>query len=261
MHAPLPCVSIACLLFMRLHDLKAYLYILLLVLDLLWCECFPWAFVLYVLLPSWVGPYLIVAYSFSNPSFAPFVGLLALLPCHFVIPIMLLYDPCLLGSFWACYILSLCLIPEAQYYHWASIHIILDFLDPFHCFWASLAHLILLGILNPFPFLRYPQPILLPWAFAKSFGLSQPKLPYPLLLEFMGFPSTPYLLNSLLRTSLAYSCLLSISYNVLGFTTFFLWAPLDPLAFFEAHLLFSRPMIYYSCHLGLMVFFFSLSIY
>ena len=165
-----------------------------------------------------------MAYSFSNPSFAPFVGLLALLPCHFVIPIMLLYDPCLLGSFWACYILSLCLIPVAQYYHWASIHIILDFLDPFHCFWASLAHLIFLGILSPFPLFGHPRPIPILyslWAFAKSFGVPQPKLPYPLLLEFMSFPSTPYSLNSLLRTSLAHSCLLFISHNSHEFTTFF----------------------------------------
>ena len=116
------------------HDLKAYLYLLLLVLDLLWCECFSWAFVLHVLLHSWAGPCLIVAYSFSNPSFAPFVGLLALLPCQSVIPTMLLYDPCLLGSFWACCILSLCLILVVRYYHWPSIHTILSFIDPFHYF-------------------------------------------------------------------------------------------------------------------------------
>ena len=150
---------------------------------------FPWAFVLHVLLPSWAGPCLIVAFSFSNPSFAPFIGLLALLPYHFVIPAMLLYDPCLLDSFWACCKLSLCLILVAQYYHWASTHTILGFLDPFHCFWASLAHLILLGIPDPFPFLGHHRPILLPWAFAKSFGIPRPKLPYPLLLGFMGFPS------------------------------------------------------------------------
>ena len=181
---------------------------------------FPWAFVLHVLLPSWAGPCLIMAFSFSNPSFAPFIGLLALLPCHFVIPAVLLYDPCLLGSFWACCKLSLCLILVAQYYHWASTHTILGFLDPFHCFWAPLAHLILLGIPDPFPFLGHNRPILLPWAFAKSFGIPRPKLPYPLLFGFMGFPS--YSLNSLIRAYLAHSCLLSILYNAHRFTTSFL---------------------------------------
>ena len=219
-HAPLPCVSIACLLFMRLPWLEG--------LSVHSTAC-SWPLVVWMfslslrsllLLPSWVGPYLIVAYSFSNPSFAPFVGLLALLPCHFVIPIMLLYDPCLLDSFWACYKLSLCLILVAQYYHWASTHTILGFLDPFHCLWASLAHLILLDIPNPFPFLGHNRPILLPWAFAKSFGIPRPKLPYPLLLGFMGFPS--YSLNSLFQAYLAHSCLLSILYNAHRFTTSFL---------------------------------------
>ena len=131
-HASLPCVSMACLLLMDfpwLEGLSVYSA------ARSWpfvAWMFPWAFVLYVLLPSWARPCLIVAYSFSNPSFAPFIGLLALLPCHSVIPAVLLYDPCLLGSFWACYILSLCLIPVAQYYHCASIHTILGFLDPFH---------------------------------------------------------------------------------------------------------------------------------
>ena len=92
-------------------------------------------------------------------------------------------------------------------------------------------------------------------AFLQSFGLSRSKLPYPLLSWFMGFPSTPYSLNSLLHAFLAHSCLLSFSYNAHVFTTSFLWTPLGPLAFFEAHLLFSRPMIHYSCHSGIMVFF------
>ena len=196
-----------------------------------------------------------MTYSSSNPSFAPFVGLLTLLPCHSVIPAVLLYDPCLLGSFWACCILSLYLIPVAQYYHWASIHTILGFLDPFLCFWASLAHLFLLGIHDPFPFLGHSQPILLSWAFATFFGLSWLKLPHPLLLGFMGFPPAPYSLNSLFRASLVHSFLFSFSYNVHEFTTSFLLAPLGLLAFFKAHLLFSKPMIHYSCHSGIMAFF------
>ena len=90
-------------------------------------------------------------------------------------------------------------------------------------------------------------------AFLQSFGLSRSKLPYPLLSWFMGFPSTLYPLNSLLWAPLAHSCLLSISYNARGFTTSFLWALLGPLAFFEAHLLFYKPIIHYSCHSSLML--------
>ena len=53
----------------------------------------------YVLLPSWTGPCLIVGHYFSNPFFAPFTDLLALLPCYSVIPVVSLFDPCLLGLF------------------------------------------------------------------------------------------------------------------------------------------------------------------
>ena len=126
-------------------------------------------------------------------------------------------------------------------------------------FWASLTHSIASGL--PWPILSFwassaHSNSLFPWTFVESFGLPRwPKLPYPLLLGFMGFPSTPYSLNSLLRASLAHSHLLSISYDVHGFTSSFFWTPFGPLAFFEAHLLLSRPMIHYSCYSGLMVFF------
>ena len=111
-----------------------------------------WAFVLYGLLLSWVGPCLIVGFSLFNPFIAPFIGLLALLPCHSIIPSVVLFDPCLLGFFRACCMLSFYLILVAQYYHWASIHAILGFLDPFHCFRASLDHFLLF---------RHPRPILI----------------------------------------------------------------------------------------------------
>ena len=95
-----------------------------------------------------------------------------------------------------------------------SISSLSSSLGPFYSFrhpwpvsfpWASLAHF------NP----------LFPWAFAKSFGLPRPKSPYPLLLGLIGISTNPYLLNSFLWVPSAHSCLLSISHNVHGFTTFF----------------------------------------
>ena len=74
-HAPLPYVSMACLLFMRLpwpkglfahfatHSWPLVAWISL------------WAFVLYVSLPSWAGSCLIVGSSFSNPFLTLFCGL------------------------------------------------------------------------------------------------------------------------------------------------------------------------------------------
>ena len=75
------------------------------------------------------------------------------------------------------------------------------------------------GFLGPFYSFRHPRPVLFPraspthsnlsflWAFAKSFGFSQPKLPYPLLSGFIGFPTNPICLVSsfgLLRPIFAY---------------------------------------------------------
>ena len=167
---------------------------------------------------------MIVGFSSSNPFLAPFAGLLALLPCHFVIPAMLSFDPCLLSLFWACCMLFLYLIPVAQVYHWASIHAILGFLGPFHCFQASLAHFILLGILDPFPFHGHPRPIPILYSHGPLLSLLGFPNPNYHMLYFWGlwvFPPTPYSLNSLLQASLTHSCLLSISHNAHGFTTFF----------------------------------------
>ena len=106
--APLPCVSMACLLLMCfpwLEGLSVH-FAARSWLIVVWIGI--WAFVLYVLLPSWVRPCLIMDFSFSNPLFAIFMGLLAFLPCHFVSLAVLLFDLCLLCLFWACYKLSLC---------------------------------------------------------------------------------------------------------------------------------------------------------
>ena len=133
-----------------------------------------WAFILYVLLPSWVESCLVVGLSFFNPSFNLFASRLTLLPCYPIVLAMLLFDLCLLGLFWACCMLSFCSILVAQYYHWACTHAILGFTSPFHRFWAPLAHFILLGILGPSHFLGHPWPI----SILYSHGL---------LLSLLGF--------------------------------------------------------------------------
>ena len=217
-----------------------------------------WAFILYVLLLSWAGPCLIVGFSFSNPVLTLFVSHLILLPCHPVILAMLLFNLCLMSLFWACYMLSFCSIPIAQHYHWTSTHAVLGFLGPFHRFRASLAHFILLGILDPFHFLGHPRPIPILHShglFLSLLGFSDPNCHILYFWGLWAFPPTPYLLNSLLWASLAHSCLLSISHNAHRFTTSFsrlIWVHLLSLRPF---CYFFRPMVHYSCHSGLMVFF------
>ena len=240
------------------HDLKARLHILLLVLDFLWCEWVsePSFFMSHFL------PRLDLAWLWDFPSLICslplFTGLLALLPCHSIISVVLLFDPYLLGLFWAYCMFFLFLILVAQYYYWASIHAVLGFLGPFHCFWASLAHFISLGILGPFHFLRHPRPIPILYSYGPLIILlGFPDTDYHILYSWglWAFLPTPYSLNSLLWASLAYPCLLFTSHNAHRFATSFfglLWARLLSLRPF---CYFLSPMVYYSCHLGLMVFF------
>ena len=133
-------------------------------------------------------------------------------------------------------------------------------------FWASLAHFILLDILGLFHFLGHPRPISFPQAspthsnpsftiaFTKSFRLPRPKLPYPLLLGFIGFPTNSiYLVSSfgLIRLIFAYFpvLIMSMGWLLLSLGSF------GSTCFFKALLLFYRPMDYYSCHSSSMVFF------
>jgi len=101
------------------------------------------------------------------------------------------------------------------------------------CFGLSWPISSLSGFFDPFYSFRHTQPVSFPWAssthsnpsfpwaFAKSFGLPQPKLPYPLLSEFICISTKPYLLNSFFWPPSAHSCLLSIYHNAYGFTTSF----------------------------------------
>ena len=83
------------------HGLEVHLCILLLILDLLWRELFS-NFPFFIGLPlSRVGPCLIMGFPLFSPFFASFVILLPFLPCHSAIPTVVLFNPCLLGLFWA----------------------------------------------------------------------------------------------------------------------------------------------------------------
>ena len=137
-------------------------------------------------------------WAFPSPFHTLFAMELTLLPCHSVIPAMLLFDSCLLGLFWACCMFSLRLIPVAQYYHWARIQVVLGFLVQFHRFWASLAHFILLGILNPFHFLGHPRPIPILHShelFLSLLGFSDPNCHILYFWGLWAFPPTPYLIH------------------------------------------------------------------
>ena len=107
-------------------------------------------------------------------------------------------------------------------------------------FWASLAHFILLDILGLFHFLGHPRPI----SILHSYGF---------LLSLSGFPAqitNPIFLVSsfrLIRPIFAYFPFLIMPMGLLLLSS-------GSLAFFEALLLFYRPMDHYSCHSGTMVF-------
>ena len=120
-----------------------------------------------------------MSFAFFNPFLTLFASHLILLPCHPVIPTMLLFNLYLLGLFWACYMLFICSIPVAQHYHWVNIHAVFGFLGPFHRFRASFAHFILLGILSPFHLLGHLQLI----SILHSHGF---------LLSLLGFPGPNY---------------------------------------------------------------------
>ena len=176
-----------------------------------------------------------MSYFFYGLSLTLFVSRLILLPCHPIIPAMLLFNLYLPGLFWAYCMLSFCSIPIVQHYHWASTHVVLCSLGPFHRFWASLAHFILLGILGLFHLLGHPRPIPIIYFHGLLLSLLDFSSPNYHILYFQGlwaFPPTPYLLTSLLWASLAHSCLLSSSHNTHEFTTSFsglLWVRLHSL--------------------------------
>ena len=111
-----------------------------------------------------------------------------------------------------------------------------------------------LDILSPFLFLGHPRSILI--MHSHEFLLTLLGFPGPIVISFtfgvhrlsINLLLTYFITSGLLWPIIAF-------HTAHKFITFFFWAPLGPLAFFEAHLLFFRPMIHYSCHSSFMVFF------
>ena len=91
------------------------------------------------------------------------------------------------------------------------------------------------------------------WDFNKSFGLPRPNYHIFYFRGLLAFAPTPFI-NSFLWTPPTHFCLLSISYSSHRLTTFFFGLPWAHLFSLGPFLLFYRPVDYYSCYLGLMVF-------
>ena len=149
------------------------------------------------------------------------------------------------------------LITVAQHQHWACIHATWGLLDPFHWSQASLGHFFLLG--HPWP-ISFPRTssahsnFAFLWAFAKSFGFPWPNHH---ILYFWGWwafhQSLTHLIHCFGPLWPILACFLS---HIMPMCLLFLSLGCSrPIASSDAHLLFSRLMIHYSCHLGLIVFF------
>ena len=133
-------------------------------------------------------------------SFHPcFVGWSILLPCHYIVPTMILFNFRLMAFLWACHVLFLPSVYVTQYFYWlilTSSWAPLAYSIPFghsrliSFFWASSARFIPWGILGPtYSFLL----LTFLWAFAKTFGLPWPN--YHILYFWVYWPlNQPHLL-------------------------------------------------------------------
>ena len=145
------------------RSLEARLHILPPTLWLLMAWVIFWFSVLYGLLLRagfcWIvgsSSFILLFYSFLQSCYH-------VLPYHSIIPAVMLFDQSLLALFWVC-----CLF----FSQWLNmiiglfITLLVGSCVPFISSWASLAHLLSLGILYPFS--------AFPWAFTNSFGLPWP---------------------------------------------------------------------------------------
>ena len=124
------------------------------------------------------GPYLIVGFPLFSQFSAPSITLLPFLPYHSVIPAVVLFDPCLLGLFWA-----YCMF----FFQWLSI--VIGFI--LILLWAFLIHYIACRLICPISFfLNILGPFsnsTFPWVFTNSFGLPRPNYHWVPSTTFYAF--------------------------------------------------------------------------
>ena len=119
---------------------------------------------------------------------------------------------------------------------------------PFISSWTSLAHLLSLGFLGPFPNFAFP------WAFSISFGL-----PWPNYLIFHSWGlwacHQPLIFFTCITSNLLWPFFTFLHYiPPIGLLPLSLQAPLGPFAFSRPICLFHGSVIHHTYHLGLKVF-------
>ena len=116
-----------------------------------------------------------------------------------------------------------------------------------------------LGILGLIAFLGHPQPFFL-ILHSHGFLLTLLGFPGPITLSFIlgahELFDQPLTFFTYITSSLLWPILTFLHHILLmGLLLLSLWAPLGPFASSRPICLFYRPMIHYSCHLGLMIFY------
>lgn len=213
---------------------------------LLMAWAFFWFPILYGLLPLGVGLCLIVGFSSFSLFFCSFLqSCYHFLPYHSTIPAVMLFDPSLLGFFGLAAYSSL---NDSIWSFGLCITLLMGSFVSFISSWASLAHLLSLGFLGHF------SNSVFSWAFTNSFGL--PWSNYLILHPWGSWARhQPLTFFACITSGLLWPILASLHHILpMGLLLLSLRAPLGLLASSRPICLFYRPMIHYSCHLGLMVF-------
>ena len=146
-----------------------------------------WFPFLYGLLAIGAGLCLIVGFSFFNPLFCSFLqSCYDFLLHYFAIPTVMSFGPSLLDFFGptACSSLN----DSAWSLGFIFVTLLAGSCVLFISSWASLAHLLSLSFLRPFPNSAFS------WVFTNSFRLPLPNYLILHSLGLMGLPSTPYFL-------------------------------------------------------------------
>ena len=157
----------------------------------------------------------------------------------------MLFDPSLLGLFGPATYSSL---NDSIWSFGLCITLLVSSFVPFIFSWAFLANLLSLGFFGPFP-----NSVFL-WAFTNSFGL--PWSNYLILYPWDSWTCHQPLTFFARITSGLLWPILTFLHHILPMSLLLLsfQAPLGPFVSSRPICLFHRPVIHYSCRLGLMVF-------